>query len=67
MSHCAATPVGIHVTATVELVDRQGKRLRFKVVCRDPTGVISEGFHERVVVNFDKFIEQVNRKHGAAQ
>ena len=67
MSHSAATPVGKYVTANVELVEMQGKRLRFKVVCHDPMGVISEGFHERVVVNFDKFIGQVNKKHGVAQ
>src|SRR5262245_16660732 len=40
LSHCAATPVGLNVTAAVELVEVEGKKLTFKVVCRDDIEVI---------------------------
>src|SRR6202158_4781483 len=35
MSHTAATPIGMTVTAEVELLEIDGRRLRFKAICRD--------------------------------
>src|SRR5579862_6293040 len=35
MTHTAATPVGMTVTADVELVEIRDRTLRFKVACRD--------------------------------
>lgn len=65
MSHAAATPVGMKVSTAVELVAVEGKKLRFKVECRDEADVIGCGFHERVIVDFDKFMQRVERKRGA--
>src|SRR5215468_8006312 len=48
--------LGTHVTAEVELVAFDGRKLRFKAVCRDEADVIGEGFHERVVVDHDRFL-----------
>jgi fluoroacetyl-CoA thioesterase len=45
ISHSAATPIGMDVTADVELVEIDGRRLRFKVGCRDEAEPIGEGFH----------------------
>src|SRR5579883_3284456 len=42
MSHLAATPIGMRVTAEVDLVEIDGRRLRFKAVCRDEAEVIGE-------------------------
>src|SRR5262245_5454660 len=56
VSHLAATPIGMKVTAEVELVEIDGRRLRFKVACRDEADLIGEGFHERVVVDYDRFL-----------
>src|SRR6266436_367057 len=47
MSHSAATPIGMQVTAEIELVEIDGRRLRFKVSCRDGTEPIGDGVHER--------------------
>src|SRR5687767_10978430 len=33
MNHLAATPVGMRVTAEVELIEIRGRILRFKVLC----------------------------------
>src|SRR5262245_26772993 len=49
VSHTAATPVGMNVTAFVELVAVEGRKLTFRVTCRDEAGGIGEGTHERVV------------------
>jgi fluoroacetyl-CoA thioesterase len=62
MSHTAATPVGMQVTAQVELVAIDGKRLRFRVTCRDESEVIGTGFHERAAIEKDRFLVKVGRK-----
>ena len=43
ISHSAATPIGMDVTADVELVEIDGRRLRFKVGCRDEAETIGDG------------------------
>src|SRR5437016_1991162 len=50
ISHDAATPVGMTVTAAVELLEFDDRRLRFAVRCRDDIETIGEGQHERMVV-----------------
>lgn len=62
LSHSAATPVGMQVTAEVELVEVEGKRLTFKVLCRDEVEVICEGRHERFIVEAQQFIRRVTSK-----
>jgi fluoroacetyl-CoA thioesterase len=64
VSHAAATPVGLTVTATVELVEQEGRRLRFKVSCHDGVDVIGAGFHERALVDRDRFVARVAKKQG---
>ncbi len=63
LSHCAATPIGQKVTAEVELVEVEGRKLRFKILCRDEKEIISEGFHERFIINYDKFLERIEEKN----
>ena len=64
MGHTAATPAGMRVTAEVELIAVEGRRLRFRVECRDEVEVIGTGFHERAVIDGEKFLERVRRKGG---
>lgn len=62
MGHLAATPLGMKVTAEVELIEVKGRMLRFKVSCRDERDVIGEGFHERGVINSAKFLDKLAAK-----
>ena len=62
LSHKAATPVGMSVTAEVELVAVEGRRLRFRVECRDEADVICAGFHDRYLIDAAKFLERVKKK-----
>ena len=62
MSHAAATPIGMVVTAAVELVEIEGRRLRFRVSCRDEAEPIGEGFHERIIVDHARFMQRLARK-----
>ncbi len=62
VSHVAATPIGMTVTAEVELVAVSGRALRFHVRCRDDAGLIGEGFHERAVIDRVKFMSRLAAK-----
>jgi len=62
--HIAATPVGMRVTAQVEVVAVEGRTIRFRVEAHDERELIGDGTHERVVVNVAKFDQRVQRKIG---
>ena len=62
VSHEAATPPGLEVTATVELVALEGKKLVFKVEAHDGVDLISRGTHERYIINKEKFDVRVAAK-----
>jgi fluoroacetyl-CoA thioesterase len=65
LSHTAATPVGMRATAAIELVERDGRKLRFKVSCRDERDAIGAGFHERVVIDGARFLSRLAEKRAA--
>ncbi len=62
VSHHAATPVGMRVTAVARLTAVEGRRLKFAVEAHDEKETIGDGTHERVVVNVARFDERVQRK-----
>ena len=66
MTHTAATPIGMQVTAEIELVEIDGRRLRFKVSCHDEPEPIGEGFHERMIIDHDRFMARLARKWTSA-
>ena len=60
--HFAATPVGLGVTATAEVVGVEGRTITFRVEARDERELIGDGIHQRVVVNVARFDARVQRK-----
>ena len=66
VSHMAATPVGMNVTAFVELIAAEGRKLVFRVTCRDEKDIIGEGTHERAIVDIARFATRVAAKAAAA-
>src|ERR1700692_1852261 len=58
----AATPIGMHLPATAELVAVDGRTLSFRVEARDDKEPIGGGSHQRVVVNVARFDERVQKK-----
>jgi fluoroacetyl-CoA thioesterase len=62
VTHFAATPVGMRVRADAELVAVDGHTLKFRVSARDEKEPISEGTHERVVIELARFEERLRRK-----
>src|SRR5579864_5514165 len=65
MSHSTATPIGMEVRAEVELVEIDGRRLRFKVRCRDDAEPIGDGFHERMIIDHDRFMARLAGKRAS--
>ena len=62
ISHFAATPIGMDVTAEIELIEIDGRKLRFHVRCHDEIEPIGDGFHERMIVDHDRFMARLARK-----
>lgn len=66
VSHTAATPPGLLVTARVKLVSINGRRLTFEVEADDGVDVIASGTHERFVIDRDRFNRKIRNKAAAA-
>lgn len=66
VSHEAATPPGLTVTATVELIAVEGRKLVFAVEAHDGVDLISRGRHERFVINKEKFDAKAGAKRDKA-
>src|SRR5262249_7231311 len=64
--HFAATPIGMRVRATAELVGIDGRTLSFRVGARDDKEPIGDGSHQRVVVNVARFDARVQSKLSSA-
>jgi fluoroacetyl-CoA thioesterase len=64
VSHEAATPPGLEVTAKVELIEVSGRKLVFAVEAHDGVDVISRGRHERFVIVRERFDAKLMEKRG---
>ena len=62
LSHSAATPYGLTVNVKGELIKVEGRKLTFSIVASDGVDVISEGTHERFIVDAGKFSSKVEKK-----
>lgn len=60
--HLAATPPGLTITVDVTLDKVEGRRLFFSVVAHDGVDRITEGSHERVVIDKEKFESRLSTK-----
>ena len=64
VSHDAATPVGMHVTAKAEPIEVDRRRLVFRVTASDDAGPIGQGTHERFLIMAEKFLAKAEAKKG---
>ena len=65
-SHLAATPPGFTITVEVRLDKVEGRKLSFSLSAHDGADRISEGTHERFVIDAAKFNAKVADKMQAA-
>ena len=62
LTHTAATPPGVEIRIRVKLVEVDGRRLVFDVVVDDELDRVSEGKHERFVIDAEKFNRRAQEK-----
>lgn len=62
VKHYAATPVGMKIKATAEVLKVEGRLIYFIVKAEDEKEPIGDGTHERVVVNVERFDKRVQKK-----
>ncbi len=62
LSHVAATPPGLTVTIQVELKKVEGRKLTLAVRAEDDVDLISEGIHERFIIDAARFNAKVAAK-----
>ena len=61
--HTAPTPVGMKITAEVEILEIAGRKIIFEVAATDEVGEIGHGKHERFIVNREKFQTKADSKN----
>jgi len=66
VSHLAATPPGFSVTVDVKLEKIEGRKLSFSLSAHDGVEKISEGTHERVVIDAARFNGKMEQKAKSA-
>lgn len=62
IKHLAATPVGAQIFFKARVVSVDGRRVMFDVEARDRLDRISEGRHERFIINVPKFRSKFDEK-----
>ncbi|MDR3192380.1 MAG: thioesterase family protein [Treponema sp.] len=62
VKHLSASPLGMGIRALGELIEIDGRRLRFKVEAHDRAGKIGEGFHERFIIENERFLKKTREK-----
>ena len=63
-THVAATPCGMKVTASAQVLSWEGRSITFHVKAYDEAGLIGEGTHSRVVVTKERFEQKAQAKLG---
>jgi fluoroacetyl-CoA thioesterase len=61
-SHLAATPPGMTLTIKGEVIEVEGRRVKFRVEAWDGMDKITEGLHERVIILPEKFNARLAEK-----
>ncbi|HEX6006880.1 MAG TPA: thioesterase family protein [Burkholderiales bacterium] len=61
-SHLAATPPGLTVTVDVKLQKMEGRKLTFSLSAHDGVDLISEGTHERIIIDAARFNSRIEQK-----
>lgn len=62
ISHDSATPEGMNVKATAEVIGVNGREIVFTVRAEDDCGNIGKGLHKRFVVYSEKFMDKTKSK-----
>ncbi|MCM0599051.1 thioesterase family protein [Periweissella fabalis] len=62
VQHLAASPIGQTVTVTCTLIAHKDRKFQFAIEAIDAQQVVAQGYHERVLVDADKFMKKISDK-----
>jgi predicted thioesterase len=66
VTHIAATPIGVEVTAEARCIGQDGKLFVFELTARDRGGEIGRGTHKRAIVAADRLVSGAVRRTSVA-
>jgi fluoroacetyl-CoA thioesterase len=66
LSHTAATPPGLTIEITVTVTEVQGRMVAFSILASDGVDPITEGSHQRHVIDAQRFNQKIAEKAVAA-
>ena len=66
VSHGAATPIGVQVTAQAKFIGKDGKLFVFEVSASDAGGEIGRGTHRRAIVTAERLVQGALRRNASA-
>ena len=67
LSHTAATPPGLTIEIVVTVTEVQGRMVGFSIRASDGIDPITEGTHQRVVIDAERFNAKVAEKAAEAE
>ena len=62
VKHLAATPVGLTVTASAEVISVEGNTVTFAIEAHDGVEKIGEGRHVRAPIHLERFVQRAKLK-----
>lgn len=62
LSHDAATPAGMTVTATAEITGVCGREITFQITAQDEVGAVGKAAHHRFLVDAQRFTEKAQKR-----
>ncbi|MBQ7035606.1 MAG: thioesterase, partial [Clostridia bacterium] len=62
VEHLAATPVGMEVVCKSKLIQEENRKLIFEIEAFDESGLIGKAYHERFIVDAERFREKTYAK-----
>lgn len=62
VKHLAPTPLGMKVRIRSELLEQEGRKLKFKIEAWDEVEKVGEAEHVRTIVDLDRFSHTIERK-----
>ncbi|MGN0592189.1 MAG: thioesterase family protein [Ruminococcus sp.] len=62
LTHSAATPEGMHVTAEAEIIEVSGREITYHITAWDEKGEIGSCTHKRVQVGAERFLQKTYKK-----
>ena len=56
VSHMAPSAIGMTILCEATIMEIEGRKITFEVICSDENGMIGMGTHERFIINNEKFM-----------